>query len=72
MKAENADQAKLLRRLRENAGPQVASPCPSGEEHGNLLRLSSGSLHCPHQDHSGRPASHPLGAAEPTQNVWTA
>lgn len=45
--------------------------CPSVPEHGILRVSERGRLWCPHQDHDGRPSSHPLGAAAPTPCYFT-
>lgn len=47
------DQARLLRRLRENAGPGRPAQCPDG--HGDLWRwhFSGAEWHCSHIGHGG-------------------
>ena len=71
MSRADPDQERLLRRLRENAGPRYATPCPIDAAHGPVLRLISGNLHCPHLDHLGQSASHPLGETPATRNLWS-
>ncbi len=45
--------------------------CPADPEHGPLLEMPDGSLHCPSQKHHGRPASHPLGKAEASPSFFS-
>lgn len=45
--------------------------CPPHPEHGILRVSATGRLWCPHQDHDGRPSTHPLGAADPTPRYFT-
>lgn len=49
-------------------------PCPAApDRHGPLLDVPQGSgrLRCIHQEHDGRPGSHPLGAAPATRTTFT-
>jgi hypothetical protein len=52
-------------RARVGDGP----PCPINPAHGNLLSWNSPEWDylCPHIEHSGRNANHPLGATPPTR-----
>ena len=51
------------RRLTDShaARPTIAL-CPADPEHGPLLDVD-GRTYCPHQDHDGRPKTHPAGQA---------
>ncbi len=53
-------------------GRHAARPiCPAAPPHGELLALhGSGRWYCPHQDHLGRPKSHPLGPAMSSRSVF--
>lgn len=59
----------MMRRSRSTAGvPECpADPLPGSGPHGVLIGRENAahgrSFYCPHADHAGRPASHPLGAA---------
>ncbi len=50
---------------------QVGLVCPTTPEHGGLLESTTGRLYCIHQDHDGRPKSHPKGEAERTRAFFT-
>lgn len=60
---------------RVKATPWRGLICPANPDHGNVFALSmpDGSTvwHCPHNDHSGRPKSHPAGAAPYTRSSFT-
>lgn len=47
-------------------------PCPAVPEHGELVMVEgSDRLRCIHQEHDGRPKTHPLGEAPATRCVFT-
>lgn len=58
----------------KNAGghrqPSVGLVCPTDNHHGPLIEID-GVATCIHQEHDGRPASHPLGAAPATRRRFT-
>lgn len=48
--------------------------CPVDPAHGRLLDGRDGArnaYYCPHQDHDGRPSTHPLGPSLPTRAFFT-
>lgn len=57
MSKTDTDQERLLRRLRENAGPSVTPLCPDDPGHGKLWRwgFSGHDWLCSHEAHIGNP-----------------
>ena len=52
----------------------VGLDCPEDPRHGPLIpwaRSERWGWYCPHQEHAGRPGSHPLGAASQTRAFFT-
>ncbi len=49
----------------------TALVCPTDDKHGNLLESTTGRLMCIHQEHDGRPKTHPLGESEQTPCYFT-
>ena len=47
--------------------------CPVDPTHGAVLDwpTSRWGFRCPHQDHDGRPKTHPLGPSAPTRACFT-
>ena len=44
--------------------------CPTDPRHGALLEID-GALRCPHQEHDGRPSTHPLGPLPMSRSRFT-
>ena len=51
----------------------VRTACPVNPAHGRVLDAPGErwAFYCPHQDHDGRPATHPLGAMAGTRSHFT-
>lgn len=59
---------------REKREPRVADgpPCPGNPGHGPLLSIAGDrGWRCNHQEHDGRPKTHPLGF-QPVTKSWFA